>query len=135
LADIVKGADIFIGVSVANALSKDMVRSMNERPIIFAMANPNPEIVPEDAKEAGAFIVASGRSDYPNQVNNALVFPGMFRGALDNNIRQIDEAVFIRVAEKLAGVVQEPTVDMILPDPLNKEVAKAVAGAVITIKI
>ena len=130
LAEIVKGADIFIGVSAANVLSKEMVRSMNERPIIFAMANPVPEISPEDAKEAGAFIVASGRSDYPNQVNNILVFPGLFRGALDNNVRQIDEAVFIRIGERLAGLVSEPSVDMILPDPLNKEVAKAVAEAV-----
>ncbi|OGH82420.1 MAG: malate dehydrogenase [Candidatus Magasanikbacteria bacterium RIFOXYB1_FULL_40_15] len=130
LADIVKGADIFIGVSAANVLNKEMVRSMNERPIIFAMANPVPEISPEDAKEAGAFIVASGRSDYPNQVNNILVFPGLFRGALDNNVRQIDEAVFIRIGERLAGLVSEPSVDMILPDPLNKEVAKAVAEAV-----
>ncbi|MBD6953927.1 NAD-dependent malic enzyme, partial [Staphylococcus aureus] len=83
LEEVVKDADVFIGVSVANALSQDMVKSMADNPIIFAMANPNPEIIPDDAKAAGARVVGTGRSDYPNQINNVLAFPGIFRGALE----------------------------------------------------
>ena len=91
LEEVVKDADVFIGVSVANALSQDMVKSMADNPIIFAMANPNPEIIPDDAKAAGARVVGTGRSDYPNQINNVLAFPGIFRGALEVEATHINE--------------------------------------------
>ncbi len=130
LAAALKGADVFIGVSAPNMLTADMVRGMDEKAIIFALANPVPEIMPEEAKKAGAFIVASGRSDYPNQINNVLVFPGVFRGALDNSVRDITDAMLIRAAQNLAALVSEPTPDKILPDPLDKTVAKAVAAAI-----
>jgi malate dehydrogenase (oxaloacetate-decarboxylating) len=99
LAEAIKGRDIFIGVSLGGVLSEEMVASMNERPIIFALANPTPEIMPEAAKRAGAFIVATGRSDYPNQLNNVLAFPGIFRGALDNKVQQITDVMLVRAAE------------------------------------
>lgn len=130
LADAVKGRDIFIGVSVADVLSKEVVESMNEKPIIFAMANPQPEIMPEDAFEAGAFIVATGRSDFPNQVNNVLAFPGLFRGALNNDIDQFTSEMFVKAAEAIAGCVDDLSVDKIIPDPFNEIVAKAVAEVV-----
>lgn len=130
LSEVIKGADIFIGVSAPGVLTPEMVKAMNAKPIIFALANPTPEIMPEEAKTAGAFIVASGRSDYPNQINNVLAFPGIFRGALDNKVRDITDEMLTRAAEKLAGLVPEPTPEMILPDPFNPEVAKAVASAI-----
>ncbi|MFA5109248.1 MAG: NADP-dependent malic enzyme [Patescibacteria group bacterium] len=130
LAETVKGTDIFIGVSAPGLLNAAMIESMNARPIIFALANPTPEIMPEEAKRAGAFIVATGRSDFPNQINNVLAFPGIFRGALDNRVKQITDDMLIRAAENLAGLVIAPTPEMILPDPLNKEVSKAVARAI-----
>lgn len=129
LKDALKGADVFIGLSAKGVLSKEMVLSMNKNPIIFAMANPEPEIFPQDAKEAGAFIVATGRSDFPNQVNNALVFPGIFRGALDCRATQITEKMKIAAAEALAGMV-EPEVEKILPDITDKKVALNIAEAV-----
>jgi len=130
LAEAVKGTDIFIGVSAPGVLSGEMVKSMNERPIIFALANPTPEIMPEEAKAAGAYIIASGRSDYPNQINNVLVFPGVFRGALDNKVKQITDEMLIRAAVNLAGLIQNPTADLILPDAFNPDAAKAVAAAI-----
>jgi malate dehydrogenase (oxaloacetate-decarboxylating) len=130
LTETVKGTDIFIGVSAPGLLNAAMIESMNARPIIFALANPTPEIMPEEAKRAGAFIVATGRSDFPNQINNVLAFPGIFRGALDNRVKQITDDMLIRAAENLAGLVIAPTPEMILPDPLNKEVSKAVARAI-----
>lgn len=130
LGDVIKGADIFIGVSSAGILSSDMVKTMNARPIIFALANPTPEIMPEEAKNAGAFVVATGRSDYPNQINNVLVFPGVFRGALDNKVKQITDDMLIRAAESLAGMITEPTTELVLPSPLNREAAKVVAAAI-----
>jgi len=130
LAEAVKGADIFIGVSAPGVLTAEMLKTMNERPIIFALANPVPEIMPEEAKAAGAYIVASGRSDYPNQINNVLVFPGIFRGALDNQVKQITDEMLIQAAINLAGLVKEPTTEMILTDPFNKEAAKVVAAAI-----
>ena len=130
LEQAVKKADVFIGASVADVLTEDMVENMNERPIIFALANPVPEIMPKKAKQSGAFIVATGRSDYPNQINNVLAFPGIFRGALDHHVKQITDAMLIQVAENLAGLVANPTVEMILPDPFNKDVAKVVAEAI-----
>lgn len=130
LAEAVRGADIFIGVSAPGVLSGEMVKSMAAKPIIFALANPVPEIMPAEAKQAGAYIVASGRSDYPNQINNVLVFPGIFRGALDNQVRQITDEMLIRAAINLAAIVKEPSPELILADPFNKEAAKAVAAAV-----
>jgi len=130
LAEIIKERDIFIGVSQANLVSEEMVASMNERPIIFALANPVPEIMPEVAKQAGAFVVATGRSDYPNQLNNVLAFPGIFRGALDNKVKQITDEMLTRAAESLAALVTEPSPELILPNPFNPEVAIAVAKAI-----
>jgi len=129
LSDAIIGADIFIGLSKKNLLSKEMIRTMNPYPIIFAMANPDPEIMPQDAKEAGAFIVATGRSDFPNQVNNALAFPGVFRGALDIRATRITKEMKIAAAEALASMVN-PDVENILPAITNKEIPKKVAKAV-----
>jgi len=131
LSEAVKGADIFIGVSVPGILSSEMISSMNARPIIFALANPIPEIMPDLAHEAGAFIVATGRSDYPNQLNNVLAFPGIFRGALDNKVKQITDSMLIKAAENLAALVLEPNQEIILPNPFDKNVVLAVARAII----
>lgn len=130
LAEAIKGRDIFVGVSLGGVLSEEMVGSMNEKPIIFALANPTPEIMPEAAKRAGAFIVATGRSDYPNQLNNVLAFPGIFRGALDNKVAKITDQMLVRAAEKLAALVSEPNPELILPNPFDKEIAKTVASAI-----
>ncbi|HYC82926.1 MAG TPA: NADP-dependent malic enzyme [Candidatus Paceibacterota bacterium] len=130
LAEVVANRDIFIGVSKAGVLSASMVRSMREKPVIFAMANPVPEIMPEEAKAAGAYIVATGRSDFPNQVNNVLAFPGIFRGALDRRIGQFTEMMFIKAAENIADHIADPTPDYIIPDPFDREVAPKVADAI-----
>ncbi len=132
LADAIVGADVFIGVSAPNVLSKDMVRSMNKDAIVFAMANPTPEIMPEEALEAGAAIVGTGRSDYPNQINNVLVFPGLFKGALRAKSKKITEEMKIAAAEGLASLIknEELRKDYIIPDPFDKRVAEAVATAV-----
>lgn len=130
LVEAVKGRDIFIGVSKGNLLTKEMVKSMNDKPIIFAMANPVPEIMPDEAKLAGAFIVATGRSDFPNQVNNVLAFPGLFRGALRNGLKQFSRDIFIKAAEAIAGCVDNPSVDEIIPDPFDERVPMRVAEVV-----
>jgi malate dehydrogenase (oxaloacetate-decarboxylating) len=130
LADALSGADIFIGVSAPDVLTQKMVESMNDRPVIFALANPVPEIDRELAIASGAYIIATGRSDYPNQINNVLVFPGIFRGALDNKVSQITDEMLVRAAERLAALVTNPSVDEILPNPFNKEVFKTVAAAI-----
>jgi len=130
LADVIKGTDVFIGVSAPNIATKEMIMSMNDKPIIFAMSNPNPEINPEDAKEGGAFIIETGRSDYPNQINNVLAFPGIFRGALDVRASEINEEMKIAAAEAIASAVSKPTVDMIVPDPFLEGLAQKVAEAV-----
>ena len=130
LAEVIIGADIFIGVSVGGALTPEMVKTMNEHPIIFALANPVPEIMPDVAKAAGALVVATGRSDFANQINNVLVFPGVFRGALDNHVSQITDVMLVRAAENLANLIENPTTDLILPNPFDKEVAKVVARAI-----
>lgn len=130
LSEVIKGADVFIGVSSAGILSADMVRTMNPNPIIFALANPIPEIIPEEAKNAGALVVATGRSDYPNQINNVLIFPGVFRGALDNGVKQITDSMLIKAAKNLASMIKEPMADSILPSPLDKGAAKIVAAAI-----
>ncbi|HEX3095856.1 MAG TPA: NADP-dependent malic enzyme [Patescibacteria group bacterium] len=130
LADAIAGADIFVGVSVAKALSVEMVKSMNPEPIIFALSNPEPEIMPDLAHSAGALIVATGRSDFPNQVNNVLAFPGIFRGALDNKVRLLDDQMFLRAAQSLADLVLDPTTVKILPSPFEPGVSSAVASAI-----
>ncbi len=132
LSDVIKGADVFIGVSVEGALSKEMVQSMNENPIIFAMANPVPEIMPNEAKEAGAKVIGTGRSDFPNQVNNVLAFPGIFRGALDVRATHINEKMKIAAVEAIAALVSEKDLspDYVIPAPFDPRVAPAVASAV-----
>lgn len=130
LKDAVKDADAFIGVSAKDVLSQDMVRSMNCDPIVFAMANPSPEIDPKLALEAGAKIVATGRSDLPNQINNLLAFPGIFRGALDARATDINEAMKIAASDTLASLVENPSETDIIPDPFDKRVVPAVAQAV-----
>lgn len=130
LKDVISKSDIFIGVSAPGVLTEEMVKSMNKNPIIFALANPVPEIMPDVALSAGAFIVATGRSDFANQVNNVLAFPGIFRGALDNKVREIKNEMLIRAAKSIAACVSEPLPEMILPDPFNKEVPLAVARAI-----
>ena len=132
LAQVIRGADVFIGLSVAGALTQEMVRSMAKDPIIFALANPTPEILPDQAKEAGALIVATGRSDFPNQVNNSLVFPGVFRGALDVRARVINEPMKIAAAQAIAGMISEKELepDYIIPNGMDFRVPPAVAAAV-----
>ncbi|MFK9091197.1 NADP-dependent malic enzyme [Bacillus salipaludis] len=132
LADVIKGADVFIGVSVAGALTKEMVASMNADSIIFAMANPDPEIMPDDAKAAGAKVVGTGRSDFPNQVNNVLAFPGIFRGALDVRATHINEKMKVAAVEAIAGLIGEDELssDYVIPAPFDPRVAPNVAAAV-----
>jgi malate dehydrogenase (oxaloacetate-decarboxylating) len=130
LKDALEDADVFIGVSVANALKPQALKIMNDNPIIFALANPEPEIMPDIAKESGAFVVATGRSDFPNQVNNVLAFPGIFRGALDNGIIQFEDEMFVKSAKAIASCVQNPTTEMIIPDPFDENVPKAVASVI-----
>ncbi|OKO92358.1 malic enzyme-like NAD(P)-binding protein [Geobacillus proteiniphilus] len=132
LADVIQGADVFIGVSVAGALTPAMVRTMNRGAVVFALANPVPEIMPDEAKAAGAAVVATGRSDLPNQVNNVLAFPGIFRGALDVRATQINEAMKIAAAEAIAGLIQpeELTEEYVIPNPFDRRVVEAVASAV-----
>lgn len=133
-ADAIKGADIFIGVSKAGLVTAEHVQSMAKNPIVFAMANPVPEIMPDLAKAAGAAVVATGRSDFANQVNNLLVFPGLFRGVIDAGIKKITVEMKLAAAKALAAYVVNPDVDHIVPDPLDKKVAKAVAEAVKSVK-
>jgi malate dehydrogenase (oxaloacetate-decarboxylating) len=130
LDDVMVGADVFIGLSGKGLLHKKHVASMAPGAIVFAMANPDPEILPDEAREAGAVVVGTGRSDFPNQINNALVFPGIFRGALDRGVKNITEATKLRAAHALAGLIARPTPAKILPDMLDSRVVKAVAGAV-----
>lgn len=130
LTDALVDADVFIGVSKANLVTKELVESMNSDPIIFAMANPIPEIDPETAYAAGAAIVATGRSDFPNQINNVLAFPGIFRGVLDARAGQVTEKMKMEAAKALAGLVKEPTKERIIPGPFENGVADAVANAV-----
>lgn len=129
LADVMKGADVFIGVSVAGAVTPEMVRSMNKDPIIFAMANPVPEIMPEEAKQAGAKVVGTGRSDFPNQVNNVLAFPGIFRGALDVRAKAINEEMKIAATHGIASLIEEHELspDYVIPAPFDPRVAPKVA--------
>jgi malate dehydrogenase (oxaloacetate-decarboxylating) len=130
LAECLIEADIFIGVSARDILTAEMIKQMNPEPIIFALSNPYPEIDPVLAKQAGAFIIATGRSDVPNQVNNVLAFPGIFRGVLDNNVQEITTKLLIKAAENLASYVKNPSPEFILPDPLDKGVVGIVAMAI-----
>lgn len=132
LADAMKGADIFVGVSAPNIVTPDMVRSMNKDAILFAMANPVPEIMPDVAKAAGAKVVGTGRSDFPNQVNNVVAFPGIFKGALEGRATQITEEMKLAAAEAIAGLVPEDQLneDNIMPEAFNPRVADLVADAV-----
>ncbi|MBI2142139.1 NADP-dependent malic enzyme [Candidatus Woesearchaeota archaeon] len=129
LGDAVKGADVFIGVSAPGILSAEMVRSMN-RPIIFAMANPVPEIMPGEASKGSAAVIATGRSDFPNQINNSLSFPGLFRGTLDSGAKTINEEMLMAAASALAGLVKKPAKDRIIPDALDTKIVPAVSKAV-----
>lgn len=132
LADIVKGADIFIGVSAPGILTEEMIKSMADDPVIFAMANPVPEIMPEKALAAGVKIIATGRSDYPNQINNVLAFPGIFRGALDARAKDINTDMLLAAADAIASLVTDDDLKngIIIPSPLNKNVSKTIAEAV-----
>lgn len=130
LTDVIKGADMFIGVSKPNILTTAMVKTMKKKSVIFAMSNPDPEILPKDAFKGGACIVATGRSDYPNQINNVLVFPGIFRGALDARIKNITDEMQISAAKAIAALVSKPTPKKIIPDVFDKRVAKAVASSI-----
>jgi len=129
LENALKQRDVFIGLSTKNLLSSGMVRTMNS-PIIFAMANPDPEIMPEDAKKGGAVIIATGRSDYPNQINNVLAFPGIFKGALSSGKKQITDEMQIKAAAALASLVNNPSPEKIIPAPFDPGVVDAVAKAV-----
>lgn len=130
LVDSLRGADVFIGVSKGRILTKEMIKTMNKKPIVFALANPEPEIMPEEAREAGAFIIATGRSDYPNQVNNVLAFPGIFRGALDNRIKQFNDKIFIKAAEALASSVKKVSKNKIIPGPFDIGVVQKIAKTI-----
>lgn len=130
LEDALTDADIFIGVSKANLLTQEMVKSMAKDPIIFALANPNPEILPDDARAAGAAVVATGRSDFPNQVNNALAFPGIFRGALDHRVSKITDEHKMKAAEAIAALVAKPTSKEIIPSVLEPRLVEKIAAQI-----
>ena len=132
LEEVLKGADVFIGVSAPGCVTQDMVRSMNENPILFPMANPTPEIMPDLAKEAGAAVVGTGRSDFPNQINNVLAFPGIFRGALDVRAKDINDPMNAAAAHAIANLIDESELraDYIIPDPFDPRVKEAVSAAV-----
>lgn len=130
LAEVMEKADVFIGLSGKGLLTIEHVESMAPRGIVFAMANPDPEILPSVAKEGGAAVVATGRSDFPNQINNALVFPGIFRGALDKGVTNITQATKLSAARAIAAIVSKPTAEKIIPDLLDKRVVTAVAKSV-----
>ncbi len=132
LSDVLEGADAFIGVSAAGALKPGMVAKMNQRAIVFALANPVPEILPEEAAAAGAFVAATGRSDFPNQINNLLAFPGIFRGLLDSKAKQVTVRMKLAAAKAIASFVKDSELspDFVVPSPLDKGVAAAVARAV-----
>lgn len=130
LKDAITEADVFIGVSVPGVLTQEMIKTMNKDPMIFAMANPVPEIMPDEAREAGAAIVATGRSDFPNQINNVLAFPGLFRGALDARVSNLTTKMFITAAKAIADCVEDVSADKIIPSPFDKRVPGRVAKAI-----
>jgi malate dehydrogenase (oxaloacetate-decarboxylating) len=130
LDDALRGADVLIGVSGAGLITEDQIRLMNDQAIVFALANPTPEIMPDVAKRAGAAVVATGRSDFPNQVNNALGFPGIFKGALENGVTQITEDMKLAAAQALADIIEHPTAAEIIPSPFDSRVVPAVAAVI-----
>lgn len=130
LQDALSGSDIFIGVSRAGLLTLELVKTMAKDPIIFALANPTPEIMPDEAKSAGAAIIATGRSDFANQINNSLAFPGIFRGALDNGVKKITDQHKLAAAEAIAELVESPNASEIIPSPFDKRVVKTVANVI-----
>lgn len=130
LSDVIRGADAVIGVSGPRTITSDMVKSMAPKPIVFALANPVPEIMPEEALAAGAAVVASGRSDFPNQLNNALVYPGLFRGMLDRNVKKVDDRIKLRAAAALAGFIKKPKPEKIIPSIFDKGLHQAIAKSV-----
>ncbi|MBI2137159.1 NADP-dependent malic enzyme [Candidatus Woesearchaeota archaeon] len=134
LASVMRGADVLIGLSKGNIVSGEMVKSMASSPIIFAMANPVPEIMPDTAKSAGAAVVGTGRSDFPNQINNSLAFPGIFRGALDCHASAITEGMKLAAAYAIASLVKAPSAEMVVPEPLDSRIVPAVSAAVAAAK-
>jgi malate dehydrogenase (oxaloacetate-decarboxylating) len=130
LAHALLGCDVFLGVSQPGVLTAEMIREMNQKPVVFAMANPTPEIMPDEAKKGGVVVMATGRSDFPNQINNSLAFPGIFRGALDNKVRKITDDMKVKAAVAIAKLVARPTATKIVPDMFDKKVAKAVAKVI-----
>lgn len=130
LQDALSGSDIFIGVSRAGLLTSELVKTMAKDPIIFALANPTPEIMPDEAKSTGAAIIATGRSDFANQINNSLAFPGIFRGALDNGVKKITDQHKLAAAEAIAKLVENPSASEIIPSPFDKRVVKTVANII-----
>ncbi|MCA9358229.1 NADP-dependent malic enzyme [Candidatus Kaiserbacteria bacterium] len=127
---VVDGADVIVGVSGPGTIAKAHIEAMSHQPIVFALANPIPEIMPEDAKRAGAVVVATGRSDYPNQINNSLAFPGVFRGALDKGVTGITDEMKMAAAKKIAGLIKKPTAEMVIPPVMTPGLVKAVASAI-----
>ncbi len=131
LAQVIRGADVVIGVSGPNLITQDMIKSMAAKAIVFAMANPTPEIMPDEATKAGAYVVATGRSDFANQINNVLAFPGVFRAVIQGRLTRITPEMKVRAAHALAQVVKKPTRDCIIPDPFTKNLSQVVADAVL----
>ncbi len=130
LADAVKDADVFVGVSQPGLLTPEMIKTMASNPVVFALANPTPEVMPDIAKKAGVAVMATGRSDFPNQVNNALAFPGIFRGALDNQVRTITDEHKVAAAEVIAGFIPEPTADRIIPSIFAEGLTEKIANII-----
>ena len=130
LSDALTGADVLIGVSGPNLATAEDIRLMNKKAIVFALANPTPEIMPDEAKRGGAAVIATGRSDFPNQINNSLAFPGIFRGALDHKVRRITDEMKLKAAKAIASLVKKPTTTKIVPDMFDKKVPLAVAKVI-----
>lgn len=130
LESALEGADVFIGVSKPGLLTQDMVKRMGDNPVVFALSNPTPEIMPDEAKAAGAAVVATGRSDFPNQVNNAIAFPGIFRGALDNGVKQITDDHKIAAAETIAGLVENLSADEVIPSVFDERLVPTIAAVI-----
>ena len=127
---VIKDQDVFIGVSKGNLINKEDIKNMNNDPIVFAMANPTPEIMPDIAKKGSAKIVATGRSDFDNQINNVLAFPGIFKGALENNVKEITDEMLIAAAKKLASLVKKPTAEKIIPSPFEEKIAESISKVI-----
>jgi len=130
LREALAGADVLLGVSGPNLVKADDIRLMAKKAIVFAMANPVPEIMPDEAKKGGAMVVGTGRSDFPNQINNSLAFPGVFRGALDHGVKKITDEMKVRAARAIAALVKKPTANRVIPDMFDKRAPIAVARAI-----